>query len=214
VKQTLIELMKLATRVTLLVTTMLAGAEELPHPSGKPEPDVRNLILKDVQGADHQPLAAAGQKATVLFFVLSDCPIANSYAPEINRIVAAYSSKGVRSYLVYVEDDLSAAAARQHAQEHEFKFPALLDPGHQLVKFAEATVSPEVVVFSPDNTPLYRGRIDDRAKAFGQSRVTPSRRDLRSALDAILAGKPVVTPVTKAVGCYISIDKNSKRHEK
>ena len=214
VKRSMIQLMKLAAGAMLLGVAMLTLAEELPQRSASAGPAVRNLILKDVQGADHQPLAAAGQKATVLFFVLSDCPIANSFAPEINRIVAAYSSQGVRSYLVYVEDDLLVTAARQHAQAHEFKFPALLDPGHELVKFAQATISPEVAVLAPDNTVLYRGRIDDRAAAFGKSRVTPAKRDLRDALDAILTGKPVAAPVTKAVGCYISTNRKSELHEK
>lgn len=214
VKRPMIQLMKLAAGATLLGVAMLTLAEELPRRSASAGPDVRNLIIKDVQGASHQPLAAAGQKATVMFFVMSECPIANSYAPEINRIVAAYATRGVRSYVVYVEDDLSVAAARQHAQDHEFKFPVLLDPGHQLVKFARVTVSPEVAVLAPDNTVLYRGRIDDRAAAFGKSRVVPSKRDLRSALDAILDGKPVVTPVTKAVGCYITTNENSKPHDK
>ncbi len=206
----MIKLMKQAAGATLLGAALLTSSAEQPRRSGTTEPDVRNLIIKDVQGTDHQPLAAAGQKATVMFFVLADCPIANSYAPEINRIVATYTARGVRSYVVYVEDDLSAAAARRHAREHEFKFPALLDPGHQLVKFARVTVSPEVAVLAPDNTVLYRGRIDDRASAFGKRRVTPSKRDLRSALDAILDGKPVTTPVTKAVGCYITTNENSK----
>lgn len=163
-----------------------------------------------MQGASHQPLADADQKATVLFFVLSECPIANSYAPEINRIAATYAARGVRSYVVYAEADLSTEAARRHARRHEFKFPVLLDPIHQLVKFARVTVSPEVVVLAPDNTVRYRGRIDDRAAAFGKSRVTPSKRDLRLALDAILDGKPVATPVTKAVGCYITTNENSQ----
>ncbi len=210
VKQSMIKLMKQAAGAALLGAAMLAAAAERPHLAGTTEPDVRNLIIKDVQGVSHQPLAAAGQKATVLFFVLSDCPIANSYAPEISRIVAAYAARGVRSYLVYVEDDLSVAAARRHAREHKFKFPVLLDPGHQLVKFARVTVSPEVAVLAPDNTVLYRGRIDDRATAFGKRRVSPSKRDLREALDAILEGKPVATPVTKAVGCYITTNENSK----
>lgn len=209
-KQSMIKLMKQAAGATLLGAALLAAAAEQPRRSGTTEPDIRNLVIKDVQGASHQPLAAAGQKATVLFFVLSECPIANSYAPEINRIVATYTARGVRSYVVYVEDDLTVAAARQHAQEHEFKFPALLDPGHQLVKFARVTVSPEVAVLAPDNTVLYRGRIDDRASAFGKRRVSPSKRDLREALDAILDGKPVTTPVTKAVGCYITTNENSK----
>jgi peroxiredoxin len=210
VKQSLIQLLKRAVGATLLGATMLTSAEELPRLAETIKPDLRNLIIKDVQGTNHQPLAAAGQKATVFFFVLSDCPIANSYAPEINRIVADYTARGVRSYVVYVEDDLSTTAACQHAQDHDFKFPALLDPGHQLVKFAQVTVSPEVAVLAPDNAVLYRGRIDDRAAAFGKRRMTPSKRDLREALDAILDGKPVATPVTKAVGCYIATNENPK----
>ncbi len=198
----------------LLGAAVLTSAEELPRQLGAIESDLGNLVIRDVQGADHKPLAAIGQKATVFFFVLSDCPIANAYAPEINRIVADYTARGVRSYLVYVEDDLSAAAARRHVRDHEFKLPALLDPEHRLVKFAQVTVSPEVAVLAPDNQVLYRGRIDDRAAAFGKRRVTPSKRDLREALDAVLDGKPVVTPVTKAVGCYIATHENSKPPEK
>jgi len=208
----MIKLVKRATSAMLLGAAMVTAAAEPPRPSGTADPDVRHLVIKDVQGASHQPLAAAGQKATVLFFVMAECPIANSYAPEINRIVATYADRGVRSYLVYAEDDLSVEAARQHARDHGFKFPALLDPGHQLVKVAQVTVSPEVAVLAPDNTVLYHGRIDDRAAAFGKSRVTPSKRDLRLALDAILDGKPVATPVTKAVGCYISTNENSQSH--
>lgn len=189
---------------------MLVAAEELPRRSGAIESDARALVLKDVQGNSHQPLADAGQKATVLFFVLSECPIANSYAPEINRIAATYAARGVRSYVVYVEADLSAEAARRHAREHEFTIPVLLDPEHQLVKFARVTVSPEAAVLAPDNTVRYHGRIDDRAAAFGKLRVTPSKRDLRLALDAMLEGKPVATPVTKAVGCYITTNANSQ----
>ncbi len=214
VKFSMTRLMKPAAVAILLAVVILAAAAEPPRRAGATGPDVSNLSFKDVQGATHQPLVAAGQKATVLFFVLSDCPIANSYAPEINRIADVYSARGVRSYLVYVEDDLSVAAGRQHAQEHEYRFPVLLDPGHQLVNFALATVSPEVAVLAPDNTVLYRGRIDDRAVALGKSRVAPSRHDLRLALDAVLDGKPVANPITKAVGCYITRNESSKAHEK
>ena len=210
----MIQFMKHAVLAALLGVTLLAVTAELPCRAETTEPDLRNLVIKDVNGTDHQPLVAADQKATVFFFVLAECPIANSYAPEINRIKATYARRGVRCYVVYVEDDLSVAAARRHAREHGFTFPALLDPGHQLVKFAGVTVSPEVAVLAPDNTVRYRGRIDDRAAAFGKKRVQPSKQDLREALDVILEGKPVATPITKAVGCYISTIENSKPHEK
>jgi hypothetical protein len=77
----------------------------------------RCAAVKDVHGKAHQPLADAGQKATVFFFVLHDCPLANICAPEINRIVADYRERGVRSFVVYVEDELPLAAARKHAKE-------------------------------------------------------------------------------------------------
>ena len=64
------------------------------------------ISVNDVEGAAHRPLADAGQAATVLFFVMHDCPIANAYAPEISRIAEEYRKRGVRSYVVYGEDDL------------------------------------------------------------------------------------------------------------
>lgn len=176
------------------------AAEEIP----------RTLIVHDVRGRPHQPLADAGQKATVFFFVLHDCPLANNCAPEINRIVADYRARGVRSFLVYVEDDLSPKAARRHAKEYAFTCPALLDRGQKLARFTNAARSPEVAVLGSDNAMLYRGRIDDRLIAFGKQRVIPTRRDLRDALDALLEGKPVPNPLTQAVGCYLPTRKDAK----
>jgi len=164
---------------------------------------VRGLSLKDIHGKPHRPLAPGGQKATVVFFVLHDCPLANKYAPEINRIVAGYRERGVQSFVVYVEDDLPVAAARKHARDHKYSCPVLLDPAQQLVRFTGATVSPEAAVLGPDNDVLYRGRIDDRMTAPGKQRVEPTHRDLCVTLEAILAGKPVPARMTKAIGCYL-----------
>ena len=161
------------------------------------------LSLKDVDGAPQRPLADAGQAATVLFFVLHDCPIANAYAPEISRIAAEYRERGVRAFVIYAEDDLSPADARKHAREYAYRCPALLDPKGTLARSAGATVSPEAAVFSAKGALLYRGRIDDRAIAPGKHRAEPHERDLRVALDAILAGRPVRERFTRAIGCYL-----------
>src|SRR6185436_4430790 len=111
----------------------------------------------------------------------------------------------------YVESDLTAEKARSHVKDYGFKCGALLDPEHRLVKASGATISPEAAVFLADGTLAYRGRIDDRVADFGKRRVEPTRRDLRLALDAILAGKPVQARLTKAVGCYIPGDNTSER---
>ena len=161
------------------------------------------ISVNDVEGASQRPLADAGQTATVLFFVMHDCPIANGYAPEISRIAEEYGKRGVRCFVIYAEDDLSPADAKKHAREYAFRCPALLDPAHSLARKAGATVSPEAAVFSAKGELLYRGRIDDRAIAPGKHRAEPRQRDLRTALDAILAGKPVPERFTKAIGCYL-----------
>lgn len=172
-----------------------------------------NIAVADVHGVLHRPLLPDDRKATVFFFLLHDCPISNTYAPEINRIVSAYSTKGVRAYVVYVEGDLSARQAGKHARDYGFQCPALLDPSHQLVNYTRVTVVPEAAVLSPGGELLYRGRIDDRVSDFGKRRVEPTQRDLRQALDAILENKPVPVPTTKAIGCYIPSAKEPKRHE-
>jgi len=192
--------------LALCFAQLSAGAELVSAPAGKaPSISVRNL-----EGAPVQPLADVGQKATVLFFVMHECPVANGYAPEIARIMSEYSAKGIRSYVVYVEDDLTPAKARDHARDYGFKSGTVLDPKHLLVKAAGATISPEAAVLSPAGDALYRGRIDDRVADFGKRRVEPTRRDLRLALDAILAGKPVSARLTRAIGCYIPEDHSSK----
>jgi redoxin len=168
------------------------------------------LELADVLGEKHQPLADKGQKATVFFFIGHDCPISNSYAPEINRICAEYEVKKFSCYLVYPDPDLSAADAKKHTKEFSYHSPALLDPSHKLVKKTGVTVTPEVAVLAPIGKLLYRGRIDNIFADFGKKRSEPTQRDLRLALNAISKDKPVPNKTTKAIGCYIPT-KTSRR---
>lgn len=181
-----------------------AGVAASPAPAAGPAKSlITEIELADLEGGKVKPVADDGRKATVLFFLMHECPVANTYAPEISRLQAEYAAKGVRSYVVYVEEDLAVEKARGHAREYGFKLGTLRDPGHRLVRATGATVSPEAVVLSPSGKILYIGRIDDRVADFGKRRVEPTRRDLRLALDAVLAGKKVEVSRTRAVGCYI-----------
>jgi hypothetical protein len=165
-------------------------------------PKEERLTLPDLDGTP-RTVPDPKAKVTALLFITHDCPISNAYAPEMNRLCAEYGKRGVAFYLVYVDPELAAGAAREHAREYGFACPALLDRTHILVKQAGATITPEAVLFDPGGRRLYRGRIDDRYVDFGRARPAPTRRDLRDALDAALAGKPVPNPRTRAIGCFI-----------
>ncbi len=159
--------------------------------------------LRDIDGARHAALDAGSAKATALFFVLSDCPISNQLAPEIQRIQADYDGQGVRFFLVYLDPDAKPDRIREHRRSFFGDCcPALLDASRELTRKAGATITPEAAVFSPAGKLLYRGRINDLYAALGKKRPAPSVHDLRRALDETLAGKPVRVPRTQAIGCY------------
>src|SRR5262249_32627254 len=142
-------------------------------------------------------------KAVLLFFVAPDCPISNSYVPDMNRIREAYSPRGVRVYAVQSDPGSAPSEAGRYAREFRYSFPMLLDIRHGLVALAGATVTPQAAVLSPDGAVLYLGRIDNRVEDFDKRRLAATEHDLRDALESILAGKPVSQPRTKSIGCAI-----------
>jgi hypothetical protein len=159
--------------------------------------------LISVDGMEHRPFNDKNVNAVALVFILSDCPIANSYAPEFSRLHAEFSARGVAMLLIHADPTLTQAAAGEHAKEYRLTPPIVVDPRQTWVRRAGATVTPEAAVFSPAGELLYRGRIDDRYAGLGKRRSEVTSRDLRDALEAVLAGKPVAQPRTDAIGCPI-----------
>lgn len=147
------------------------------------------------------PLPAA-EPIRVLIFTTTDCPIANRYAPEINRLAAEFSGKAT-FVLVYPVTSDSPELIRAHRKKYAYSFESIRDTNHQLVKQTGVTVTPEVAVMIGERL-VYRGRIDDRYIDLGKDRVRATRHDLEDALNAILVGKPVAQSETRAVGCFLS----------
>jgi peroxiredoxin len=160
--------------------------------------------LRDTTGAAHTAAEWSGHKAVLLFFVTTDCPISNSYVPEMNRIRDEYAAQGVLTYAVQADTTTPDADVAKYARDFHYGFPLLLDPRQALVNLTGATVTPEAVVLSLAGQVLYHGRIDNRVADFGKQRPQATEHDVRDALDAVLAGKPVARPATKSIGCAIN----------
>ncbi len=163
------------------------------------------LRALDLDGRLVDPLAPApGVRATVFVFITTDCPIANRYAPEIQRLTASFTPQGVRFWLVYANPHEPPASIRNHMRRFQYAIPALRDPEHALVRFTKVTVSPEAAVVDQGGSLLYHGRIDDRWVNIGRDRPSPTRADLAEALRATLEGNPVAQTATPAVGCILA----------
>ena len=163
------------------------------------------LRIPDLDGRLVDPLAPApGVRAIVFVFITTDCPIANRYAPEIQRLAAIFTSQGVRFWLVFANPHEPLASIRNHLRQFQYAIPALRDPEHSLVRFTKVMVSPEAAIVDQGGALLYHGRIDDRWVNIGRDRPSPTRGDLAEALRATLDGKPVAQTGTPAVGCILS----------
>ena len=179
----------------ICLTTFFSLAACVPSAPG-------DLSLMDLDGRPQKPLDLSGVKVNVVIFITNDCPIANSYAPEIKSIIGEYSSRGAGFFLVHVDPDLGLEKAKKHAADFGYENAILRDPRHVLVSELEADVTPEAFVIGKSGV-LYRGRIDDLYADLGKKRRQARTRDLRDALDAVLSGRAVKNPATTAVGCYI-----------
>jgi len=146
------------------------------------------MNLLDAAGRKHTAREWKSARAVALFFIGAECPISNRYAPEINRLVAAYSAQGVAFYGVHSDPDIGPAVALRHAQDYGFDFPVLLDPAQTLAGRTGVILTPTAVILSPAGELLYRGRIDNRYLDFGKYRDAGVKPDLRLALDAVVAG--------------------------
>lgn len=163
-----------------------------------------DIVLPGSDGQQHRPLVVeAGKKAVVLIFGSPFCNTANTFLPEVNAITEAYQAD-FTFYLIHSEADLVLTQVMEHKELLGVKATALLDTQQQLVKLTGARLTPEVRVISPDGKTLYQGRINDLYLGPTKRQRKATTADLRDALEAILAGKPVPTPTTEAVGCKIS----------
>jgi len=162
------------------------------------------FTLRDTAGGTHTSAEWNGHPLVVLFFVTTDCPVTNSYVPEMNRIHDAYAPRGVLFFAVQSDVTIAEPDVVRYARDFHYGYPLLLDPRQTLVRLADATTTAQVAVLTAGAKLLYLGRIDNRVEDFGSARQAATEADLRAALDAALSGKPVPHPRTKSIGCAIN----------
>ncbi len=154
-------------------------------------------------GLDGKPVVLAdalkSHKAVVVLFVATKCPYSNAYNERMKQMAESYEKQGVLFVGINSNTSEPEAEAREHARKHGHSFPIAKDPGNKVADLYDAKRTPEAFVVTPDGRLRYHGRIDDNSEDAG--RVTSP--DLKNALDAILAGKPVQSAETKAFGCTI-----------
>src|SRR5438309_2285193 len=112
-------------------------------------------------------------------------------------LVAVLSSAAARAQDVRIGDPIGTMATQ--AVQHEMEFPFVKDFGGACARALGVRRTPEAVVLDGEKRLRYRGRIDDQYR-LGGVRKEPTSRDLKDALDAVLAGREIVNPETEVDG--------------
>jgi len=152
--------------------------------------DGKAVALKDL---------LAKNKAVAVIFVATKCPVSNAYNTRMAALGMEYAAKGILLVGINSNKTEPTAEVKEHAEKHGFAFPVLKDEGNKVADAYGASHTPEVFLLDPKGDLIYHGRIDEN-QDDPKSVKSP---DLRNALDAVLAGKPVPTAQTKAFGCSI-----------
>ena len=162
--------------------------------------------LPGVDGKNHSLDALKGANATIIVFSCNHCPYVILNEDRLIAIARDYAAEGVGFAAInsndadnYPED--SFAEMKKRAAEKRFPFPYLRDESQDVAHAFEATNTPHLFVFDKDLRLAYTGAIDDDNNYKTRKKV--EKPYLRDALDDLVAGRPVRTPETHAIGCTI-----------
>ena len=171
-------------------------------PLGTKAPD---FSLPNVDGQSASLSDFAGAKALLVVFMCNHCPYVIHVAPELAKLAAEYQAKGVSVIGINANDAATHPADSPEQMVHEvdmrgYTFPYLYDETQEVGKAYHAACTPDFYVFDKDQKLVYRGQMDSSRPNSG---VPLSGKDLRGALDAVLAGKPVPSDQKPSIGCNI-----------
>jgi peroxiredoxin len=185
----------------LLAGAVMAGngrADEAAIVSPAIGSSVEDFSLPGTDGSSHSLNSLKGTNGSVIIFISVQCPVSNGYNERMEAMAQAYGKRGISVIGINANAGESVDAVKAHAAEKHFTFPVLKDNGNKIADKLGAMRTPEAYLLDTNNKLVYHGRIDNSKE---ESKVDSN--DLRDAIDALLAGKPIAKPTALAFGCNI-----------
>jgi peroxiredoxin len=146
-----------------------------------------------------------GKQGTLIMFICNHCPYVKHLNKEIVAIANEYQSKGINVIAISSNDvgqypDDGPDQMKVTAHQLGYNFPYLYDESQDVAKAYDAACTPDFYLYNKDLKLLYRGQLDD-SRPKNTSPVTG--KDMRDALDALLAGKAPTEDQKPSIGCNI-----------
>jgi peroxiredoxin len=187
----------------LLALSLIFTAAAISFGNGKPSgisigQPVANFTLSDVDGKEHSLASLKGKNGTVIIFLSAQCPVVRAYNERIEKLAEDYRARGVNVVGINSNVTESLEDIKRHISDNKFSFVVLRDTGNKVADMLDAQHTPETFFLDSSDKLVYHGRIDNNRNA-----EMVQSNDLRDAIDATLAGKPVAKTEAAAFGCSI-----------
>lgn len=171
-------------------------------PLGTKAPDFR---LPDTKGKNVSLADFASARALVVVFMCNHCPYVKHISRGLAQLGKDYLGKGVAMVGINSNDVAnypadSPARMAEEAKAAGYTFPYLYDESQSVAKTYHAACTPDFFIFDQRQRLVYRGQFDDSRPGNG---LPVTGKDLRGALDAVLAGQPVPAVQKPSIGCNI-----------
>lgn len=165
-----------------------------------------DFSLPDVVSGNTVSLSDYADKTGVLvMFICNHCPYVKHVRHEISRIGEDYADSGIGIVAISANDPQvspgdSPDLMQEEAETQGYVFPYLFDEDQEVAAAYTAMCTPDFFLFGPDRTLVYRGRMDESRPDSG---IPVTGKELRAAMDAVLAGESVPEEQYPSMGCSI-----------
>jgi len=143
--------------------------------------------------------------ALLVVFLCNHCPFVKHVRDGLAGLVREYQSRGVavvgissNDVAAYPDDGPEKMA--EEAKAAGYTFPYLYDESQEVAKAYGASCTPDFYLFDENRKLVYRGQMDD-SRPGNDRPVTGA--DLRHAMEAVLAKRPVSPEQKPSIGCNI-----------
>ena len=188
--------------MSLIESTMLALG------TSAPEFQLPNVVSGETVSLTNFSM----RPALLVMFICRHCPYVQHIKEELARLGKDYAGRPVGIVAISANDaanypDDAPAQLQAMAQALGFTFPFCHDDSQDTAKAYTAACTPDFFLFDGQRRLIYRGQLDDSRPGNGKPLTG---RDLRAALDAVLAGTPVGPDQQPSIGCNIKWKKGNE----
>lgn len=185
----------------LFLTTLMPETQSIMMPLGTPAPP---FSLPDTISGEDIGLPA-DRRASLIMFICNHCPFVLHIQDQLVALARDYQPKNA-AFIAISSNDVTThpqdgpEKMKEVALAHQYPFPYLYDESQEVARAYQAACTPDFFLFNKELRCVYRGQLDDSRP---HNNIPVTGKDIRAALDAVLANKEVPQLQKPSIGCNI-----------